>query len=195
MPEGKTDRPSIATYADHEVINPSHRFRTAVSIAPDSDPDDPVARAERALATLAPEFSKWMEAELDRLDRARRDMRSHGSNVETRNNLFRAAHDIKGEASTFGFPAIAATATSLCHLIEYTPEVERIPLPLVDQHVDAMRAIVRENGRPDLAEIAEALTLRLRDVADDFLARENHHRLEFIDRIISPNFGPSDSSF
>ena len=44
--------------------------------------------------------------------------------------LFRAAHDIKGEASTFGFPAVAGVAESLCRLIEHTPDMQRIPLTL-----------------------------------------------------------------
>ena len=38
---------------------------------------------------------------------------------------------------------------------------------LVDQHVDAVRAIFREYARSDAKDLAEALTRRLREVTDD----------------------------
>jgi len=47
------------------------------------------------------------------------------------------------------FPAIASAADSLCRLIEYSPEAARIPSTLIDQHVDAVRAIHREHARSD----------------------------------------------
>ena len=88
---------------------------------------------------------------------------------QTSEALFLAAHDIKGDAATFGYPEVAPAADSLCRLIEHTPDMTRIPLALVDQHVDAVRAIVREYDRPDVAEIAAALTGKLREVTDEFL--------------------------
>src|SRR5262249_59373230 len=100
--------------------------------------------------------------------------------------LFRAAHDIKGQAATFGFPWVAALADSLCRLIEHTPDMTRIPLTLVDQHVDAIRAIVRESARPDIATVADKLIKKLRAVTEDFLAQENRDRPDYLDGILGP---------
>ena len=111
-------------------------------------------------------------------------------NDKTHDELFRAAHDIRGEAATFGFPILAGPADSLCRLLEHTPEHDRIPLALVDQHVDAVRAIVREYGRPDLVEMAKALTVRLRDVTNDFLRRENSSRPDYLESIFAPSIAP-----
>ena len=130
--------------------------------------DDPVARAEAALAQLSGEFTSWMEAECEQLDRARQKVRVEGFNKATREALFHAAHDIKGEAATFGYPLAAEPADSLCRLIEHTPDSTRIPLTLVDQHVDAVRAIIREYARSDAVELARTLTKRLREVTDEF---------------------------
>jgi HPt (histidine-containing phosphotransfer) domain-containing protein len=188
----KTDKHSVRTFADHEIITPPHQLRAAVSAAADNA-DDPVARAERALAQLSPEFSDWMESELKRLDEARQEVLSKGFDDARRDALFHAAHDIKGEAATFGYPAVAAAAESLCRLIEHSPDIMRIPLKLIDQHVDAIRAIVRENGRPNVAAIAEKLTRRLREVTDEFLAEANRHRPEYLDGIISPPLAPSEN--
>src|SRR5580658_6437944 len=145
MSRRKDDSPSVATYADHEVITPPHELRKAVAPAGD-EIDDPVARAEAALAELSGEFSSWMEAECVRLEAARQDVKREGFTEKTHDALFRAAHDIKGEASTFGYPEVAGVAESLCRLLEHTPEKTNIPRKLVDQHVDAVRAIIREHA-------------------------------------------------
>jgi hypothetical protein len=107
--------------------------------------------------------------------------------------LFHAAHDIKGEAATFGFPAVAAPANSLCRLIEHTPDVTRIPMSLVDQHVDAVRAIIRENARVDVAKLADTLTRKLRAVTDEFLARENRDRPDVLEGILAPPLAPEQA--
>jgi HPt (histidine-containing phosphotransfer) domain-containing protein len=104
--------------------------------------------------------------------------------------LFHAAHDIKGEAATFGFPLVAAAADSLCRLLEYTPDATRIPIKLVDQHVDAVRAIYREYSQSDAQELAASLTGRLREVTDEFLIFENRDRPEVLEQISGPSIVP-----
>ncbi len=190
MAPRKDKTPSIATFADHEVIAPAHDLRKAVRQAADGEDDDPVARAEAALAELSSEFGAWMLAECERLETARQDVRRRGFTKETQGELFRAAHDIRGEASTFGFPAVGAVADSLCRLIEHSPDATRIPFALIDQHVDAVRAIVREHARDDLASIAAALTRRLRDVTDEFLRAENSGRPDYLQNVFAPPLAP-----
>ena len=101
---------------------------------------------------------------------------------------------IKGEAATFGFPACAAVTDSLCRLIEYAPDAGRIPLMLIDQHVDAVRAIIREHARSDAAEIAVQITGRLREVTEDFLLRENKDRPDVLAAIGSPSLIPGQET-
>jgi HPt (histidine-containing phosphotransfer) domain-containing protein len=170
MASTKPDLTSVRTFADHEVITPPNRLSGAVGRAIDGD--DPVARAEAALAQLSSEFSSWMNAECEQLDRARRNVHQNGMTALPREALFRCAHDIKGQAATLGFPLVADVAGSLCRLIEETPDPGRIPLALVDQHVDAVRAIIREHGRTRAEVVAAALTRTLRQVCEDFLASQ-----------------------
>jgi HPt (histidine-containing phosphotransfer) domain-containing protein len=191
MAQDKNDTPAVAAYADHEVIVPPNRLQKAVALAKPAG-FDPVARAEEALGNLAGEFSVWMDRECAQLDEARRHVKTKGFAEETCGALFRAAHDIKGEAATFGFPLVAPPADSLCRLIEHTPDMARIPLELIDQHVDAIRAIVREATRPDIAQIARALTGRLREVTDEFLRHENRDRPDVLKIVMAPSLAPGD---
>jgi len=186
----RKESPSVATYADHEVITPPHSLRRAVGPAAETD-EDPVARAEAALDQLSSEFGTWMHAECERLEAARQKVAENGFTEATNGELFRAAHDIKGEATTFGYPALTGVADSLCRLLEHAPELTRVPMALVDQHVDAVRAIAREYSRPDLPDVASVLTKRLRDVTDEFLRHENSFRPDYLDSIFSPPLVPA----
>jgi len=182
---------ATATYGDHEVITPENKLRKVVSVQPYlPGEEDPVARAEKALAALEPEFAAWMDSECDRLDKGRQMVSKGGFTKTNKETLFHAAHDIKGEAATFGFPLVAAAADSLCRLIEYTPDANRIPIKLVDQHVDAVRAIYREYSRSDAEELAASLTGRLREVTDEFLIHENRDRPEILEQIAGPSIVP-----
>ncbi|HYC15954.1 MAG TPA: Hpt domain-containing protein [Pseudolabrys sp.] len=189
MPHSK-DTAAIVTYGDHEIITPENKLRGAVSKqASDQGNDDPVARAEKALAELSPEFASWMDSECDRLDRARHDLRE-GFTKPNKDALFHAAHDIKGEAATFGYPAVASAADSLCRLIDHTPEATRIPPQLIDQHVDAVRAIYREYARSDAKRLAKDLTKRLREVTDEFLISQNRDRPDVLAQLKAPSIVP-----
>ena len=185
------NKPAVVNHSDHKVIVPENKLRAAVANAShDDDGEDAIARAEKALAALAPEFGAWMDSECDRLDRARHDILRGGFTDANKETLFRATHDIKGEAATFGYPAVASAAESLCRLIEHAPDSDRIPAALIDQHVDAVRAIHREYGHSDAQKLATALTKRLREVTDDFLLRENRDRPEVLKQLKSPSIVP-----
>src|SRR5947208_5171579 len=95
---------AVSTFADHEVIVPPNKLKKAVQkLKPGEKIDfDPVARAEAALAELAADFSVWMDRECERLDAARNAIKASGINQSAKDVLFRAAHDIKGQAATFG---------------------------------------------------------------------------------------------
>jgi chemotaxis protein histidine kinase CheA len=193
MSEKKANLAAVSTFADHEVILPPNKLKKAVQkVKPEAKVDfDPVARAEAALAELADDFSAWMDQECQRLDTARVAMRASGINPGTRDALFLAAHDIKGQATTFGFPLVMPVADSLCRLIEHTPDMKRIPLNLVDQHVDAVRAITHKNARGDSQLIAAHLAEKLRAVTEEFLMHENRDRPEYLEQIAGPSIVPA----
>lgn len=191
MAPPKKHSAAVATYGDHEVISPENELRKAASVKPLLPGEvHPVERAEEALAELSTEFSSWMDTECERLDQARRNVAAGGFTAMNKDALFRAAHDIKGEAATFGFPLVAWAADSLCRLLEHTPDATRIPLKLVDQHVDGVRAIYREYSRSDAKELAATLTKRLRVVTDEFLLHENRGRPDVLAQIKGPSIAP-----
>lgn len=185
-------KPEVVTFGDHEVITPDTRHLRKTLRPASPDDEDPIARAELALAQISNEFETWMHNECDRLDSARHKLKQSGMSKESKQELFLAAHDVKGNSETFGFPAVVPAADSLCRLLEYSPDISKIPLTIVDQHVDAVRAIVREYSRGEIGMIAAVLTGKLRTVTDEFLIRENKDRPEVLRTIQSPGIAQGE---
>ena len=194
MSQKKQNLAAVSTFADHEVIVPPNKLKKAVEkVKPGTKIDfDPVARAEAALAELADDFSVWMEQECLRLDAARNAIKASGVTPGNRDVLFRAAHDIKGDAATFGYPAAAGIAESLCRVIEHAPDLEKVPAELFTHHINAILAILHENTRLDSISVSAELSRRLRKVADDYLADVNRDRPEHLEVILAPSIVPAE---
>ncbi len=182
----------IETFADHHVITQPNPLRKVLRRVAERDLDDPVARAEKALAGLSSEFKNWMAIEADRLSAAHATILQGGFTRGTREELFRAAHDIKGDAATFGFPSAGAAAESLCRIIEHAPELERVPSDLIAHHINAIQAIVRDRTKLDTLSVAGELSRKLRGVADEYLAHVNRDRPEHLEAILAPSIAPAE---
>jgi chemotaxis protein histidine kinase CheA len=183
---------NVQAFADHHVITQPNPLRRVLRRVDEKDPDDPVARAEKALAGLSGEFEDWMAIECDRLAAAHAAILKNGFTTDTSEELFRAAHDIKGDSATFGFPTAGAAAESLCRIIEHAPDLERVPAELIAHHINAIQAIVRENAGIDNAGVAAALSRKLRGVADEYLAAVNRNRPEHLEAILAPSIVPGE---
>ena len=182
----------IETFADHHVITQPNPLRKVLRRVAEEDLDDPVARAEKALAGLSGEFKNWMTIESDRLAAAYAAILKDGFTDITREELFRAAHDIKGDAATFGFPSAGAAADSLCRIIEHAPNLAKVPAPLIAHHINAIQAIVRERTRLDTVSTANELSRQLRGIADEYLKHANRNRPEHLEAILAPSIVPGE---
>ena len=192
MPKNKSGDVEIKTFATHKVITQPNPLRKVLRRVDDRDADDPVARAEKALADLSGEFKTWMLTEADRLSAAHAAAQKSGFSREACDELFRAAHDIKGDAATFGFPSAAAAAESLCRIIEHAPNLSQVPGELIAHHINAIQAMVHGHTRLDSTIVAAELSLRLRKVADDYLVHVNRDRPEHLEAITAPSIVPGE---
>jgi HPt (histidine-containing phosphotransfer) domain-containing protein len=182
----------VKSFADHHVITQPNPLRKVLLRVPESDLDDPIGRAEKALAGLSGEFKNWMAIEADRLSAAHAAILMDGFNDATRDELFRAAHDIKGDAATFGYPSAGAAAESLCRIIEHAPDLEKVPSDLIAHHINAIQAIVRERTKLDTVAMAGELSRQLRGVADVFLTHANRNRPLHLEAILAPSIVPAE---
>ncbi len=122
---------------------------------------DAVARAEAALKSLSGQFSAWLQDELAKLDAARAEVRVQGMTPATSETLYMRAHDLKGLGATYEFPLVTRLAASLCKLIDEPATRTKAPLALVDAHIDAIKAVVRDEIRTDEHPMGKALATEL----------------------------------
>ena len=190
MSKNKRSDIEVKTYTTHHVIMQPNPLRTVLRRVRDNDRNDPVARAEKALQELSGEFQNWMAIEADRLSAAWDAIGSAGFTDNARGELFRAAHDIKGDAATFGFPSAGAAANSLCRIIEHAPDLAKVPSELIMHHINAVQAIVRQRTKLDTVAMAGELSRKLRGVTDEFLTQANQDRPEHLEAILAPSIVP-----
>jgi HPt (histidine-containing phosphotransfer) domain-containing protein len=182
----------IKKFADHHVITQANPLSKVLRRVGEKDLDDPIARAEKALKGLSGEFKQWMRIEADRLSAAHDAILKNGFADAACKELFRAAHDIKGDAATFGYPSAGAAAESLCRIIEHAPELDHVPSDLIAHHINAIQAIVRERTKLDTFAMAAELSRQLRGVADQYLKHANRDRPEHLEAILAPSIMPGD---
>ena len=126
-----------------------------------------IAKAEAALKSLSGNFAQWLQDEVVKLENARARVRAEGANAETMEQLYLRAHDLKGLGATYEFPLITRIAASLCRLIDDKEKRVGAPIMLIDAHIDAIKAAVRDNIKTDEHPVGRALILELeRKVAE-----------------------------
>jgi len=127
-----------------------------------------IKRAEQALEQLKTEFTDWINADVRKLGECR-DRFAEEANADRQGDLYRAGHDLKGQALTFGYPMAARVASSLCKLLDANTDA---PLALIDAHVDAIRVIVHQNVKDDSDRTANMLAAELEGRVGEALATE-----------------------
>ena len=124
-----------------------------------------VAAAESAMKDLAGDFANWMGDEVNRLGAAFDEFRSKPPAERDVGILFRAAHDLRGQAGAFGYPLAAEIAGSLSKLLDKI-EPDFRPRQLIQHHVDAVRAVYRSNIRDYANPVATQIIHNLRRAID-----------------------------
>ena len=171
-PSSSRDGAKVERFADYDVVTPTFNLKTFARKTPGNDDllfdEEAIARAEAALNDLSGEFDGWMKSELVRLGEAR-DRFVAKPDAKTRAALYNVSHDFRGQAATLGFPLAGRVADTLCKVMDALEKAE-LPVPLITNHVDAIRAIVREDARGESHPIGLALADGLEKAAKELIA-------------------------
>ncbi|RZJ43575.1 MAG: Hpt domain-containing protein [Brevundimonas sp.] len=146
-----------------QVIRPPNTLRMKVGGAFGGIDANAIAKAEEALKAMSAQFGQWLQDEIVKLDKAQSDIRAQGYNTQTAEALYFRAHDLKGLGTTYQYPLVTRLAGSLCKMMDDPAKRMAAPMMLIDAHIDAIRAVVRDQIQTDdhptgkiLAETLEA---------------------------------------
>ena len=193
MAKDKLGALEIKTFADHHVITQPNPLQNVLRRVAERDLDDPMGiEADRLSAAHRLRAPKKRLPACQASSRTGAAILRNGFTSLTREELFRAAHDIKGDAATFGYPSAGAAAESLCRIIEHAPDLDKVPSDLIAHHINAIQAIVRERTKLDTVSTASELSRQLRGVADEYLTQANRDRPEHLEAILAPSIAPGE---
>ena len=151
------------------VIRPPNPPRAQIGGAFGGIGADAVARAEEALKAMSAQFGQWLEDELARLDKAHGDIRNQGYTPQTAEALYLRAHDLKGLGATYEYPLVTRIAASLCRMLDDPDRRMQAPLAVVEAHIDAIHAVVRDKIQTDENPIGRGLAETLEARATEHL--------------------------
>lgn len=153
-----------------QVIRPPNTLRLKVGNAFGGIDAGAIAKAEEALKAMSSQFGQWLDDEIHKLEAAQNAIRTQGYNAQTAEALYFRAHDLKGLGGTYNYPLVTRLAASLCKLMDDPQKRLVVPTLLLDAHIDAIRAVVRDqiktDDHPTGRILAETLEARVRDYAD-----------------------------
>jgi hypothetical protein len=121
--------------------------------------DAAIARAQAALDAITAFFDEAIQEDVAALAAARNALRSAAPTEEMIKTLLARAESLEVQGSLYGIPFVAALAASLVKLAASAPSPSALPLPLVDGHVDALKALVARGLHAGNAESAETVLL------------------------------------
>jgi hypothetical protein len=127
-----------------------------------------IAKAEAALKSLSGNFTQWLNDEVVKLEAARQRVKTEGVNAETMEFLYLRAHDLKGLGTTYEYPLITRIGASLCKLIDDKDKRLTAPMPLIDGHIDAIKAAVRDEIKTDDHPVGRVLIQELERRVTEF---------------------------
>jgi CheY-like chemotaxis protein len=137
---------------------------------------DAISAAKASLAELAIDYPAILKADVVQLQAHFSKVQSEGFTEETVKAIFRKAHDLKGQAATFGFDLVTSISASLCTLLrkvlDHPDQMGSRKLALatvVSMHIDAIEVCAVQNiignGGADGTELIQTLAAAVKRMA------------------------------
>lgn len=140
---------------------------------PDAEMLKRIADAEAAVAALADEYLDYARVDIAQINEgiaALADAVAGGRETKPLvANVFAIAHNIKGQAGSFGFPLLTEIAASICGHTRHAIGADAAKADALRQHGAALLHVLTQNLRDDGGAEGAAVMARLSSI----IARED----------------------
>jgi chemotaxis protein histidine kinase CheA len=104
--------------------------------------DARIAAAQAAVAELGKQYLPWVRDDLVKAREALAAIRAGGDQAQPINDIFMVAHNIKGQAGSFGFDLLSAIGDLLCTLTRERKSANEGYIAVLTAHLDALDFVV-----------------------------------------------------
>ncbi|MAI91934.1 Hpt domain-containing protein [Ponticaulis sp.] len=144
-----------------EIITPPNVLKAKLGGPLSLNSSDAIKLAEKALESLSGEFEDWLNEEITRVETAWKNAKPLTDRDAQLSEVFGMSHDLKGLATTYGYPLITRYADSLCKLLATEECREIAPVNLIDAHIKACRTAMRDEIKAENHPLGVALATEL----------------------------------
>ena len=145
--------------------------RDADDGAPTASYAERLAAAEAQVDALADSFESWARGDLAALQDALQGAGQVSRRRQEFDRMFKIAHDMKGQGSTFGYNLLTEIAGSLCDFIRRRTDPSDADLVLVGHHVNALNVVLEKRIKGSGGELGQQIIARLRQLTEPDDAR------------------------
>ncbi len=149
---------------DLEIISPPNSLKSKVKKGgPGAINPAMLEKAEQVLAGLSDSYLEWVQQDLKNISAAYDELKAAGGDPKKAlDNIFRIAHDMKGQGGSFGFNLVTSVGNELCRMIEKFPSTASpAHIDAIGVHIDSLKLIIAQklkgDGGPSGAAILSGL--------------------------------------
>ncbi|MDP6874617.1 MAG: Hpt domain-containing protein [Alphaproteobacteria bacterium] len=146
--------------SQHRIIRPANRLQVKMRLS-DLTVSELMAKANQVMAAMAKSYPKWLQADLEDLAAAYRKLCEVPQDQAVKAELFRISHDIKGQAAGFGYDLAGEVGGSLCYCLNRRETISEVDLQVIEAHIDAFTACVKQSLKGDGGTIGRELSAEL----------------------------------
>ncbi|MBF0093387.1 MAG: Hpt domain-containing protein [Alphaproteobacteria bacterium] len=133
-----------------EFIVPPNRLKSKVTFSEGGIDAAALEKAEQVIANLQGNYLDWVEEDLTAIQAA---YEKAASDVAERKqhlaDIFRIAHDMKGQGGSFGYQLITLIANQICRVLEKVENPGEDALEVIKVHIHAMRLVITSRMEGD----------------------------------------------
>lgn len=130
---------------EFEVIQPPDTLKSKVSYSATGVDLAMLEKAEQIIAGLQGSYLEWVEEDLAKLQSFYDQLQARpGESAALLKEIFRVAHDVKGQGGSFGYDLMTVVGNHLCRFVEGLTEVGDAEREVIRLHLDALRLIINE---------------------------------------------------
>jgi HPt (histidine-containing phosphotransfer) domain-containing protein len=151
-----------------EIINPPNTLKSKVKIGgPGAISPDMIEKAEQVLAGLSDNYLDWVQQDLKNISAAFEELKAgRGDQKKILDNIFRIAHDMKGQGGSFGYNLVTAVGNELCRMIEKMPSpIGPSHIDAIGVHIDSMKLVIAQKMKGDAGQAGAAMLAGLQKVS------------------------------
>lgn len=139
-------------------IEPPDFMKAAIAKGRGEALSDIEARAGQALAALGDDYLAKAGEDLRRIEAALAQLSGGAAERQAAlERVHRIAHDMRGQAGTFGYDLITTIGSSLCDYIEEAEDPARLDPEALQIHVDSLRAVLKGRVTGDGGKLGREL--------------------------------------